>query len=85
MRQQLDIYASVVLCKTVPGVPARHRDVDFAIIRENTEGEYAGLEHQVRAMINTRDMQSSILTPLPYHVVLPWCRRVAQDHDPSQV
>jgi hypothetical protein len=30
-------------------------------------------------------MQSSILTPLPYHVVLPWCRRVAQDHDPSQV
>lgn len=47
MRQQLDIYASVVLCKTVPGVPARHRDVDFAIIRENTEGEYAGLEHQV--------------------------------------
>jgi hypothetical protein len=46
MRQQLDIYASVVLCKTVPGVPTRHRDVDFAIIRENTEGEYSGLEHQ---------------------------------------
>ncbi len=46
MRQQLDIYASVVLCKTLPGVPTRHGDVDFAIIRENTEGEYAGLEHQ---------------------------------------
>jgi isocitrate dehydrogenase (NAD+) len=45
MRQQLDIYASVVLCKSVPGVPTRHRDVDFAIIRENTEGEYSGLEH----------------------------------------
>jgi isocitrate dehydrogenase (NAD+) len=49
MRQQLDIYASVVLCKSVPGVPTRHKDVDFAIIRENTEGEYSGLEHQVRA------------------------------------
>jgi len=47
MRQQLDIYASVVLCKSVPGVPTRHRDVDFAIIRENTEGEYSGLEHTV--------------------------------------
>ncbi|KAK4056211.1 isocitrate dehydrogenase (NAD(+)) idh1 [Microbotryomycetes sp. JL221] len=46
MRQQLDIYASVVLCKSVAGVPSRHRNVDFAIIRENTEGEYSGLEHQ---------------------------------------
>lgn len=46
MRQQLDIYASVVLCKSLPGVPTRHENVDFAIIRENTEGEYSGLEHQ---------------------------------------
>jgi len=46
MRQQLDIYASIVLCKSLPGVPSKHKNVDFAIIRENTEGEYAGLEHQ---------------------------------------
>jgi len=46
MRQSLDIYASVVVCKSLPGVPTRHKNVDFAIIRENTEGEYAGLEHQ---------------------------------------
>ena len=46
MRQQLDIYASLVICKTLPGYPTRHKDVDFAIIRENTEGEYSGLEHQ---------------------------------------
>jgi isocitrate dehydrogenase (NAD+) len=46
MRQQLDIYASVVLCKSIRGVPTRHQNVDFAIIRENTEGEYSGLEHQ---------------------------------------
>ncbi|ORX34065.1 hypothetical protein BD324DRAFT_638249 [Kockovaella imperatae] len=46
MRQTLDIYASVVVCKTLPGFPTRHKDVDFAIIRENTEGEYSGLEHQ---------------------------------------
>lgn len=36
MRQQLDIYASVTLCKSLPGLPTRHKDVDFAIIRENT-------------------------------------------------
>ena len=46
MRQQLDIYASVVVCKSLPGLHLRHKDVDFAIIRENTEGEYSGLEHQ---------------------------------------
>ncbi|KZW04257.1 hypothetical protein EXIGLDRAFT_716246 [Exidia glandulosa HHB12029] len=46
MRQQLDIYASVVLCKSLPGHPTRHDNVDFVIIRENTEGEYSGLEHQ---------------------------------------
>lgn len=46
MRQQLDIYASVTLCKSLPGFATRHKDVDFAIIRENTEGEYSGLEHQ---------------------------------------
>lgn len=46
MRQQLDIYASLVLCKSLPGFPTRHKDVDFVIIRENTEGEYSGLEHQ---------------------------------------
>lgn len=45
MRQQLDIFASVTLCKSLPGFPTRHPNVDIAIIRENTEGEYSGLEH----------------------------------------
>ncbi|KAI8976481.1 isocitrate dehydrogenase, NAD-dependent [Pilobolus umbonatus] len=46
MRKELDMYASLSLCKNVPGVPSRLSDVDIAIIRENTEGEYSGLEHQ---------------------------------------
>ncbi|CAG8459124.1 4229_t:CDS:2 [Scutellospora calospora] len=46
MRKDLDIYASLVLIKNIKGYPTRHNNVDFAIIRENTEGEYAGLEHQ---------------------------------------
>lgn len=47
MRKDLDIYASLVIIKNLKGCPARHKNVDFAIIRENTEGEYSGLEHQV--------------------------------------
>ncbi|KAG2199046.1 hypothetical protein INT46_001843 [Mucor plumbeus] len=46
MRKDLDMYASLSLCKNVPGVQSRLSDVDIAIIRENTEGEYSGLEHQ---------------------------------------
>jgi len=46
LRQELDIYASIVLIKNIPGYTTRHKDVDICIIRENTEGEYSGLEHQ---------------------------------------
>ncbi|KAL1928232.1 hypothetical protein VTP01DRAFT_3148 [Rhizomucor pusillus] len=46
MRKDLDIYASISLIRNIPGVPSRFQDVDLAIIRENTEGEYSGLEHQ---------------------------------------
>ncbi|KAJ8112084.1 hypothetical protein OPT61_g5461 [Boeremia exigua] len=46
LRQELDIYASIVLLKNIPGYATRHKDIDFCIIRENTEGEYSGLEHQ---------------------------------------
>jgi isocitrate dehydrogenase (NAD+) len=31
----------------VPGIPSRHAGVDVVIIRENTEGEYSGMEHEV--------------------------------------
>ncbi|KAI5857880.1 hypothetical protein BZA05DRAFT_108840 [Tricharina praecox] len=46
LRQELDIYASVVMIKNLPGYKTRHSNVDMCIIRENTEGEYSGLEHQ---------------------------------------
>ena len=32
---------------TVPGLGARHTDVDLVVVRENTEGLYSGLEHRV--------------------------------------
>jgi isocitrate/isopropylmalate dehydrogenase len=65
MRQQLDIYASLVLCKSVPGFPTRHSNVDFAIIRENTEGEYSGLEHQVRSFPLRSIFLTHHITQLP--------------------
>ncbi len=44
---RLDLYANVIRCKTSPVVPTRHSDIDILVIRENTEGEYSSLEHEV--------------------------------------
>eukprot|EP00794_Sanderia_malayensis_P005341 gene5341-6011_t len=46
LRQKLDLYANVVLCKSFPTVKTRHEGVDIVIVRENTEGEYSHLEHE---------------------------------------
>ncbi|KAL8160426.1 hypothetical protein V2J09_001963 [Rumex salicifolius] len=47
LRKELDLFASLVNCFNLPGLPTRHENVDIVVIRENTEGEYAGLEHEV--------------------------------------
>lgn len=47
LRTKFDLYANVVHAYNIPGVETRHKDIDIVIIRENTEGEYSGLEHSV--------------------------------------
>lgn len=47
LRQGLDLYASVRPVKTLPGVKVPYTDVNLIVVRENTEGLYAGLEHVV--------------------------------------
>ena len=47
LRKALDLYANVRPIKNLPNVPSRYSDVDLVIVRENTEGLYAGLEHTV--------------------------------------
>ncbi|RRT63232.1 hypothetical protein B296_00011881 [Ensete ventricosum] len=47
LRKELDLYASLVHCFNLQGLPTRHEQVDIVVIRENTEGEYSGLEHEV--------------------------------------
>ncbi|KAH1072457.1 hypothetical protein J1N35_024785 [Gossypium stocksii] len=47
LRRELDLYTSLVDCCNLPGLPTRHENVDIVVIRENTKGEYSGLEHEV--------------------------------------
>ena len=46
-RTELKLFASIVRCKSLPGIETRHNDIDMVLIRENTEGEYSNLEHEV--------------------------------------
>jgi len=47
IRQKLDLYANLRPAKTIPGVRSRYEDIDLVVVRENTEGLYAGIEHYV--------------------------------------
>lgn len=47
LRNRLDLYVNVVHCRNHPAIKTRHPNVDVAIIRQNTEGEYSCLEHEV--------------------------------------
>jgi isocitrate dehydrogenase (NAD+) len=47
LRKTLDLYANLRPVRNLPGVPSRFGDIDLVIVRENTEGLYSGLEHEV--------------------------------------
>jgi isocitrate dehydrogenase (NAD+) len=44
LRQTLDLYACLRPYKVYPGMNTPFRDVDIVVVRENTEGLYAGIE-----------------------------------------
>ncbi len=47
LRQKLRLYANYRPARSLPGVPSRYENVDLIVVRENTEGLYSGLEHEV--------------------------------------
>ena len=47
LRRALDLYASLRPVRSLPGVRTRFEDVDLVVVRENTEGLYAGIENVV--------------------------------------
>ena len=47
IRKLLDLYANLRPAKSLPGVAQARPGVDLVVVRENTEGLYVGLEHEV--------------------------------------
>jgi isocitrate dehydrogenase (NAD+) len=47
LRKRFNLFANLRPIRNLPGVPTRYPDVDLVIVRENTEGLYSGIEHEV--------------------------------------
>ena len=47
LRKEFNLYANVRPCKSIEGFQTLYNDVDVVTIRENTEGEYSGIEHEI--------------------------------------
>ncbi|KAI9312129.1 mitochondrial NAD-dependent isocitrate dehydrogenase subunit 2 precursor [Dichotomocladium elegans] len=47
LRRTFNLYANVRPCRSVQGYKTPYENVDTVLIRENTEGEYSGIEHEV--------------------------------------
>ncbi len=47
LRRELRLFAGVRAIRSLPGVSTRFPDLDLLIIRENSEGIYKGIEHEI--------------------------------------
>lgn len=43
----LNLFARVTHVYNLPNVKTKHKDIDIVVIRENLEGEFSGVEHEV--------------------------------------
>jgi len=44
LRKTLNLYACLRLCRSYLGIPSRYENIDIALVRENTEDLYVGIE-----------------------------------------
>ncbi len=70
LRQEYDLFANVRPAKSWQGAQSRYDNIDIVIVRENTEGLYAGLEHY---LTKNKDMAESIAI-----VTRTGCQNVAE-------
>jgi isocitrate dehydrogenase (NAD+) len=84
LRQQYDLYANVRPAKNWAGVKTRYDNVDIVIVRENTEGLYAGLEHYLTPK---KDIAESlaVVTRAASERIVEYAFRYARDNQRKKV
>ncbi len=84
LRQKYDLYANVRPAKSWHGVKTRYDNVDIVIVRENTEGLYAGLEHYLTPK---KDIAESIavVTRVASERIIDYAFKYARDNHRKKV
>lgn len=78
LRKTFDLYANVRPCVSIEGYKTPYTDVNIVTIRENTEGEYSGIEHVVRS-------SQTLGLALGTAVQIPGCRQHLADTAPRDL
>ncbi|MFL5305289.1 MAG: isocitrate/isopropylmalate dehydrogenase family protein [Polyangia bacterium] len=60
LRREFDLYANVRPARLFAGLPGRYDKVDLIVVRENTQGEYSGIEHYIDPTRNAAEAISII-------------------------
>ena len=77
-----NLYANVRPCRSIEGYKTLYQNVDTVIIRENTEGEYSGIEHEVATGV----VQSiKVITRNASKRVAEYAFQYARDNNRSRV
>ncbi|KAF0042701.1 hypothetical protein F2P81_004038 [Scophthalmus maximus] len=85
LRKTFDLYANVRPCVSIEGYKTPYTDVDLVTIRENTEGEYSGIEHVIvegvvqSIKLITEDASRRIAERMSDGLFLRKCREVAEN------
>lgn len=59
MRKHFDLFANIRPVRTL--VPGRYDDIDLVVVRENTEGLYAGIEHYIGMKQDPKAVAESVM------------------------
>jgi len=75
LRKALDLYVSLRPVDTLPAIRTHHEDVDLVIFRENTEGLYAGIEHEpVPGVVESLRIATASAWSRFVRFAYEWCR-----------
>lgn len=74
IRKSLNFYAALRPVRSLPGVKTRFDNVDLIVIRENTEGLYAGIENEVTEGVVA---SMKVATTKACHRIAHWAFRFA--------
>lgn len=70
LRKKLNLYSCLRPVKNLRGIKAPYDNVDLVVIRENTEGLYSGIEHEVTKGVIT---SLKIITEEACKRIANWC------------